>query len=435
MILIYCPDLTSRKQYIFKHLFRRMLQVEYEVTGELNVFVGHEGTKFSYGDKPLGEETFIWSNGLLSEHGIENHEIDMGEWDKLPAFFKAPERSDVPFDIFSASFYLITRYEEYFPQVKDELGRYSPYESLAYKNNFLDMPLIDLWIQKFAEIVLKLDMTAIYNMRSPKKTIAIEVASFNKYRKRGVIVNAYLFIRHIKKLQLNRAVKQLKTLVNLQEDPFDNSMDILVKIKARRFAKNRFDKNHSEMVYFFHLGDYNDFNTGVTYKSKQYVEAIKHIADYVKVGLRFSSNTSSDDVYREEKRFEDLVKRPLQHTMAAYSKISMPGHYKLLVDTKTMEDYSMGYVNEPGFRASTCLPFYFYDLDYEVQTPLLIHPYCLHYNTMALKTKSGQQVTLKGIQSSVNEVHGNFIVQFHYEHFDREIKSHALEILESIIDE
>ena len=189
------------------------------------------------------------------------------------------------------------------------------------------------------------------------------------------------------------------------------------------------------MVFFFHLGNYNDFNTGVTYKSKSYIEAIKHIADYVNIGLRFSSNTSVEDVNKEEKRFEELAKRPLQHTMAAYSKISMPGHYKLLVDTKTLEDYSMGYVNEPGFRASTSLPFYFYDLDYEVQTPLIIHPYSLHYNTMALKTKSGQLDILKEIRSSLNKVQGNFIIQFYYEHFDRDVKSHAIEILEGITNE
>ncbi|SCY22174.1 hypothetical protein SAMN05192588_1739 [Nonlabens sp. Hel1_33_55] len=435
MILIYCPDLTSRKQYIFKHIFRRMLQVKYEVTGELNVFVGHEGTKFSYGDKPLGEETFIWSNGLLSEHGIDDHEIDIMDWDQLPAFFQAPERSDIPFDIFAASFYLITRYEEYFPQVKDDLGRYSPYESIAYKHDFLREPLIDLWVKKFAQLVLKLEISSLSRKRIPKKTIAIEVASFNKYRKRGVIVNATLFVRHVRNLRLNRAWKQLQTLLNLREDPYDNSTNILRPVKNSRFDRNKSRKHSAAMVFFFHLGNYNDFNTGVTYKSKSYVEAIKHIADYVKVGLRFSSNTSNEDVYQEEKRFEELVKRPLQHTMAANSKISMPGHYKLLVDTKTMEDYSMGYVAEPGFRASTSLPFYFYDLDYEVQTPLLIHPYCLHYNTMALQTRSGQQSVLKEIQNAVDNVGGNFIVQFHYEHFDLDIKSHALEILESIIDE
>lgn len=435
MILIYCPDLTSRKHYIFKHIFRRILQLEYEITNELNVFVGHEGTKFSYGDKPLGDETFIWSHGLLSEHGIEDHDIEIMNWDELPAFFPAPERSDVPFDIFSASFFLITRYEEYFPQVKDDLGRYSPYESIAYKNEFLNQPLMDLWIQKFARLILKVDMSTLSRKRIPQKRIAIEVASFNKYKKRGLIVNVTLFWKHLRKLRLNRAWKQLKTLLNLHKDPYDNSSEIISNVKATRLGDYNSRKKLPEMMFFFHLGAYNDFNTGVTYKSKSYVEAIKHIADYVKVGLRFSANTSRNDVHQEEKRFEELVKRPLQHTMAAYSKISMPGHYKLLVDTKTMEDYSMGYVNEPGFRASTSLPYYFYDLDYEVQTPLLIHPYSLHYNTMALMTRSGQQDTLRQIQAAVRKVNGNFIIQFYYEHFDQDIKSHAIEILDSIMHE
>jgi len=137
----------------------------------------------------------------------------------------------------------------------------------------------------------------------------------------------------------------------------------------------------------------------------------------------------------EEKRFEELLKRPLHHTMAAHSKIAMPGHYKLLVDTKTMEDYSMGYVNEPGLRASTCFPFYFYDLDYEVQTPLLIHPYAIHYNSISLKMLNGQQQILQEIMNNVKDVGGNFIVQYYYEHFDRDIKSHAFGVLESIINE
>ncbi len=433
MILIYCPDLTARKQYIFKHIFRRILQIDYQITDELNVFVSHEGTKFSYGKKPLGEETFIWAHGLLSEQGIENQDIEMVYWDDLPAFFPAPERSDVPFDIFAASFYLITRYEEYFPQVKDEQGRYSPQESLAFKNDFLDKPLIDLWIKKFARLLLGTPEAGQKNKL--RQTIGIEVASFNKYSKRGIIVNTTFLWRHLKKLQLRKAWYQLKALMNFTEDPYDNSIEILSKFKKLRLTRNKVKENIPLMIFFFHLGNYNDFNTGVTYKSKSYVEAIKHIADYVKVGLRFSSNTAAQDIAIEEKRFEELVKRPLKHTMAAYSKISMPGHYKLLVDTKTMEDYSMGYVDQPGFRASTCYPFYFYDLDFEVQTPLLIHPYTVHYNSLTHKTRSGQLAVLKKLQQQVEEVNGNFVIQFYYEHFDKEVKSHALEILENTIDE
>ena len=35
----------------------------------------------------------------------------------------------------------------------------------------------------------------------------------------------------------------------------------------------------------------------------------------------------------------------------------------------------MGYINHVGFRAGTCTPFLFYDLDFEIQTPLLIYSF------------------------------------------------------------
>ena len=37
-------------------------------------------------------------------------------------------------------------------------------------------------------------------------------------------------------------------------------------------------------------------------------------------------------------------------------------------------DYSMGYNEEIGYRASTAVPFYFYDLNNDLQTSLRIHP-------------------------------------------------------------
>jgi hypothetical protein len=38
------------------------------------------------------------------------------------------------------------------------------------------------------------------------------------------------------------------------------------------------------------------------------------------------------------------------------------------------QDYSMGYTEEVGYRASTAVPFYFYDLNNDLQTSLKIHP-------------------------------------------------------------
>src|SRR5690606_10461635 len=42
------------------------------------------------------------------------------------------------------------------------------------------------------------------------------------------------------------------------------------------------------------------------------------------------------------------------------------------------DDYTMGYTHEIGFRAGTCRPFYFYDINMELQQPIKIHPFAVH---------------------------------------------------------
>ena len=41
---------------------------------------------------------------------------------------------------------MISRYEEYLPHIKDIHGRFEAKESLAFKNNFLEKPIVDIWI-------------------------------------------------------------------------------------------------------------------------------------------------------------------------------------------------------------------------------------------------------------------------------------------------
>ena len=61
----------------------------------------------------------------------------------------------------------------------------------------------------------------------------------------------------------------------------------------------------------------------------------------------------------------------------SFSKVNLPINYRNLIKLNIREDYTMGYVNKIGFRASTCTPFLFYDIDNDIQTPLLINPYNL----------------------------------------------------------
>ena len=93
--------------------------------------------------RKIEEEIFIECHDLLIEKGISDQEIQITEWESLPVFFQTSSYSSLPFDIFAASFYLLSRYEEYLPHIRDHYERFMAKESLAFKHGFLQKPLVN----------------------------------------------------------------------------------------------------------------------------------------------------------------------------------------------------------------------------------------------------------------------------------------------------
>ena len=71
---------------------------------------------------------------------------------------------------------------------------------------------------------------------------------------------------------------------------------------------------------------------------------------------------------KEKNRLEGITNMQTKRSRQHYLRFSLPETYQQLIDLEIEEDYSMGYASHVGFRASTCTPFYFYDLDFEIQT-------------------------------------------------------------------
>jgi hypothetical protein len=148
-LLIYTHKITPRVRYVFKHICTRILGVQVDFTSVIEEFIAHQGLKLSYAKQPLGKELFIQSHYLLFEEGVSDIDISIKNWNDTKCFFICGSKSSLPFDIFAASFYLLSRYEEYLPYVADEYGRFPPEESIAYQYHFLKEPVIDIWAYKF----------------------------------------------------------------------------------------------------------------------------------------------------------------------------------------------------------------------------------------------------------------------------------------------
>ena len=115
---------------------------------------------------------------------------------------------------------------------------------------------------------------------------------------------------------------------------------------------------------------------------------------------------------------ENIVNFPITRSRQHYLRLELPETYQNLVDLEITEDYTMGYAQHYGFRAGTCTPFYFYDLDFEIQTPLKVFPFAVMDGTLKeylkLSTKRSFDVIYK-LANEVKKVDGTFITLFHNE--------------------
>jgi len=134
MLLVYTHKITPRVKYVFKHICTRVLGIEVSFTTKIENFIAHDNLKMSYTKQQLGNEFFVKSHDILFEQGLSDIDINILDWGYTKCFFYNGDQGAIAFDVFSASFYLLSRYEEYLPHVKDEYGRFSVKKSLAFKN-------------------------------------------------------------------------------------------------------------------------------------------------------------------------------------------------------------------------------------------------------------------------------------------------------------
>ena len=406
MLLVYSHKITPRLKYTFKHLCRRILRLEIKFTSKIEDFIAHDSLKMSYTRQPLSNELFVRSNELLFEQGLSDLDINVQTWDNTKGFFAAGERSDLPYDIFAASFYLLSRYEEYLPHVKDDYGRFMAKESLAYKNRFLNQPVIDIWAYKL-QVVLKGRFPDFkFSDRKYRLQPIIDVPMAYYFRKKGLLRTIGGTFTDIGRFRFRQLYQRYLVLMGFKRDPYDTFKCIIAKQKQCNF----------KFTVLFLIGDYSTYDKSISTNKKEFVSLIKSVADYCYVGIKASFFALEDiSILKKEKlKMEAIINSDLHAVRHSFSKLNLAQSYRNLIELEINQDFTMGYIDTLGFRAGTCTPFQFYDLDNEVQTPLQINPYhCLDYGLLKYASQLDKQEHLQKLIDEVKAVNGTFTPVFH----------------------
>ena len=222
MLLIYSKKITPRIKYIFKHILNQRLGVKIDFTSDDKVFKKYDSFKISYNETPFQNEFNIIPSEILFSSKIEDLDISVVNWDGLPVFFQNDNKDSFNFDIFGASFYLMSRYEEYLLHLKDAFGRFDPSSSLAFKNRFLNKPLVDFWIQRLESHLKNTYPEIQFKKNHFKLETRLEVPCLYEYKGKGLIRTIFGVLRDVLKFDLYRLYYRFLVIFKIKKDPLEN---------------------------------------------------------------------------------------------------------------------------------------------------------------------------------------------------------------------
>lgn len=412
-MMIFLPKITNRLYYIFELLFKEELGIDFKFTTDKEKFLSYEGPKFHYDKYPLEEEPGLYQQSvkLLFERDIYDQDLKIFSYGESKAIYQVfNEKSMLPFDIFAASFYIISRYEEYLPHVSDNYSRFQPQDSILYKMEMIEKPVINIWAKELGELV-----TARYPEINLKKKTFRFVPTYDidaawAYKNKGLFRTTFAFFRDVMRFDKKEIKERWEVLRNKRIDPFD-TFDYQIELQKELKIKP---------LYFILCGDYNTNDKNISIKNKEFQQLIKHIGDYALVGIHpsFNSYLKKNVIKEEIRRLSDVLKREVTMSRQHFLRLSLPSSYQILIELDITDDYTMGYASQAGFRAGYADTFQFFDLENDMKTKLNIHPFALMDGTMRdyldLDVHESYEKA-KSLIDEVKNVNGTFILLWHNE--------------------
>ncbi len=400
-LLIYSNQISVRLQYICKFIFAEQLNCAYSITQHADSFEKHDGPKINYSDRTIpGDCLQVIPHGLLFEKGIEEQKIFCFDFEGNKAFFKSG--LGYRFDIFAASFYLISRYEEYLPYIKDFYGRFNTENSLASKEGFFKVPLVDIWINHFAETLKQQFPSFNYATGNFSFLPTYDIDIAYSFKNKGLLRNAGGFL---KKPSLGR----LSVLAGISKDPFDS----YEKIGAINL------KYGLKPLFFFLLAEKNSaYDKNILPENVNLQTLIAHHATRYELGIHpsWASNENKALLQKEKILLEKISNKTITKSRQHFIKMSFPNTYEKLLSNGITDDYSMGSGSTNGFRASTAFAFYWYNLKTESVTQLKVHPFCfMDANSFYEQKLTVEQAAeeLMHYYRQCRQVNGQLITIFH----------------------
>jgi hypothetical protein len=414
MILLYSERKTKRLEYIVNQIFNRMLGVEVAISTDEAAFVSSQGCKINYSTKNFDNCLKINPHSLLFEDDIHPQQLLFSTYNNFPICFQTTEPACLPFDVFSASFYFLSRYEEYLVSEKDAHQRFAAKNSLAYKNDFLHLPLVDCWVSEFKQVLQKAYPLLTFSDRKFSFIPTYDVDLAYAYLQKGFFLQMAGYAKLLLKRDFKKITIRTKVLLKKEKDPF-YSFDYLTDIHQ---------KHQLKPCYFFIAAKRKSkYDRNPAWRKKAFQKLIHNLSLSSEIGLHASyfAKENPQRITAEKTYLQSITHELIVKNRFHFLRFTLPDSYQDLLANGITEDYSMGYADHIGFRASTCTPFLFFDLTRNAPTSLLLYPFLCMENAFSSDYHAEEIIQiLEPYIDRIKKHNGTFTTLFHNHAFDEQ---------------
>lgn len=413
MILIYTHHITSRVSYAMDIVFKTALNTAIQLTDDKEAFNNSKSPKLAYTKLNDNFEVFIQSDDLLFETDINTKIVEVEkEYIDFPKFFKSNTQDFLGYDLFAMAFYFATRYEEYLKSELDEHQRFQAEKSLAFENNCLQIPFLNIAIQQFGEKIKKHFSSLKFHQRTFNYLSTIDIDNAFAFANKGLKRNIGGLVKDIFSLKINQVAQRLVSNLNEEKDPYNTF----------KLIKSLSTASQTALHYFVLIGDYAAYDKNPHYQNAGFRKLLKGLSNHSEMGLHpsYESFNNLEKIEIEKKRLEDIIEKKITSARCHFLRVKFPETYRAFIKEGITDDYTMIYASQSGFRTGLCTPYPWFDLEKNESTSLTIHPSTIMEGTLRDYNGYTSEHAYSTINHLLNEVKkqgGEFVSVWHNDSF------------------
>ncbi len=404
MINILTDFQSPRLTYVADTIFKKWLKLDYRFVSAFDE-VEPDSCLIIYGNHAQHGAINIFNEGLLKESVLRHELPQVSIHQEAPVIFEASntQEFDLPFDLFSAVFFCLSRYEEYIINKRDEHGRFKAEDSIFHGYNRI--PYLDKWILALEKLIEK-RLPGYENPRSLHWLSTMDMDIAFAYKGRSFTRKVAATGKDLVSLRFDRIRRRVSVLSDKSADPYD-TYDL--------FLHN--DGADSKRL-FVPVGDRSRFDNNLSVSNSFIKQHISGLGKRVSIGLHpsYQSLGKPERIKTEKSRLELVAGANITESRQHFLRFSLPDTFNALAALGIEKDYSMGFHDEVGFRSGTAFSHSFYDLQNDVELlieliPLIVMDSAMK-NYMKLSAKEATKV-MEHLLEGMKKTGGIFTTVWH----------------------